>query len=81
LANISDQTLKETATIDKLVGEIVFYKDGRGFIKSKDGGEYFFWQNLVVESDKNNISEKKEVRFSPFKYEDNSVALNVEVLS
>ncbi len=81
VASISEEILKETEKPEKLHGVITYYREGRGFISTTEGNEYFFGTALLIESDHNRrINKGMRVIFLPLAFDDNRFAVGVEII-
>jgi len=81
VTQLNQEIIEQAELPGKIEGEIEFFREGSGFIKSDDGEQYFFMKNYIIEADQNKaLYLKKRLRFYPSKLEDTNLAINIEVL-
>jgi len=81
VTQLNQEIIEQVELPGKIEGEIEFIREGSGFVKSDEGGQYFFMKSFVIESDRTKpLLMGKRLRFYPSKFEDSNMAINIEVL-
>lgn len=81
VTQLSQEVLEQAELPGKIEGEIEYIREGSGFLRADDGGQYFFMSSYIIETDRGKpLIRGKRLRFYPTKLEDSNMAINIEVL-
>ena len=82
VTQLNQEIMDQAEVPGKIEGTIVYLSENLGFIRTDEGGEYFFSQSAVISTDKNkSLIVGKRLKFYPVKFDDSNFAMSVEVLS
>ena len=81
VTQLNQEILEQAELPGKIEGEIEFLRGRSGFVKSDDGGQYFFLESNIIETDRTKmLIMGKRIKFYPSKFEDTNMAINIEIL-
>jgi hypothetical protein len=81
VTRISEELIRHASLPGKIVGTISYINNGRGFVKSDDGKEYYWSSNSIITDDIHKpLMLGNKLRFYPIKISDSDMAESIEVL-